>query len=366
MRHLSSATATLGLAAASFATACSITDSSGLDFGETVVTTAISIDLRDALGATPCSDEKGALRSYVATVYDHAGGTQIVTLPSSLPTPCSVGISFRYITPEHTYTADIDAYEARPDEIEPLGGATSGSRHMVPVGGGGGDIIPPRWTSSCGAATAKLHTNVRFSDCSPLEDNGTSSPVTAIVIDPSAALGDLRCASAGGEVTSFDILPETAGLPSITGYPCGTTPLTFNAGIEPGVLYRFRLEARALAGGPIVWGSSCFALAEDGLTAEASCDPIVSTGDIEVSIASLLESAGAKCGEDVATYEAVLAKPAVSVGPVACAEPARFGPLETGSYSIDVRTFNSKGEALQTATCEAMVAPGKTAQATCQ
>jgi hypothetical protein len=364
MRHFSIATAMLGIAAASLATACSTTDSSGLDFGETVTTTAIFIDLRDALGATPCSNEKGALRSYVATVYDHAGGTNIVTLPSSLPTPCSVGISFRYITPEHTYTADIDAYEARPEEIVPLGGVTSGSRHMVPVGGG--DVIPPRWTSSCGAATAKLHTNVRFGDCSPLQDRGASNPTTAIVIDPSAALGALRCAAAGGQVVSFDITPETAGLPSITGIPCGAPPLTFNAGIEPGVLYRFRLDARAETGGPIVWGSACFALAEDGLTAEASCDPIVSTGDIEVSIASLLESAGAKCGEDVATYEAILAKPAVSVGPVPCAEAARFGPLETGTYSIDVRTFNAKGEALQNATCEATVTPGKTAQATCQ
>jgi hypothetical protein len=234
---------------------------------------------------------------------------------------------------------------------------------MVPVDGG--DIIPPRWTSSCGAATAQLHTNVRFSDCSPLEDHGASSPVTAIVIDPSAALGGLGCASAGGQVISFDIIPETAGLPSITNYPCGTPPLTFSAGIEPGVLYRFRLEARAERGGPVVWGSSCFALAEDGLTAEASCDPIVSTGDIEVSIASLLESSGAKCDEDVATFEAILTKPAVSVGPVPCAETARIGPLESGSYAIDVRTFNSKGEALQSATCEATVAPGKTAQATC-
>lgn len=174
------------------------------------------------------------------------------------------------------------------------------------------------------------------------------------------------CASAGGDVVSFDILPEDAALAPITGLPCDSPPIAYSASIEPDTLYRFRLEARSKAGGPIVFGSYCSAIAAGGLVVEATCDPIASSGSIEISLDPILAGAGLSCGVDVSTFEAVLAKPDLSTGHVPCQKSAWIAPLPAGAYSFPVHVYRGDGtEALQI-TCAAEVPPGDTTKATCQ
>lgn len=353
----------VALAAATTMACTSEDSSSDYTYTASVTTTLLSIEPASFIGDARCSNEGGALQSYVVTLFDHTDATHIATLPSSPPTSCSQALAFRFVLPGHVYTAEIDGYDAPTTSVEPAGGAASGSRSVVPVGGD--TELTPRWTASCGAVTASKSAIIPFKSCSELVDHGPA-PATSIVVDPRTSLGDLRCAAAGGEVVTFDITPEGAALPSVTGIPCGGAPITYNAGIKPDEPYTFRVEARAKAGGPVVWGTSCNATPSEGFINTAVCDPLTASGVIEVSINDLLKAAKLACGADaVAAVETVLVDPHLSSGPTPCGAPTRFGPLDPGAYKLTTRALRSDGSIALEATCTADVLPGATTKATC-
>jgi hypothetical protein len=347
------------LAAAGSTAGC--TSEADSDSTATVATTAISVSPSLFLGDVPCSSQGGALQSYVVTVTDLTHPESPVTLPSSPPTACSRDTSFRYITPGRKYIAEIDGYDVPADALAPLGGAGSGGRHMLLKGAG--TAVAPRFTTSCAEEVATLEKNIKFDVCEPLIDHQGAGP-TSIKLDPGASLGGLTCVAAGGEVASFDITPVGSPLPALLGLACGSAPVIFDAGVEAGQVYAFRIEARSAAGGDVLWGASCFALPEAGLVTGASCDLLSATGAIEVSADAVLAT-GVACGTGMpASYEASIKALSLSSAPIPCGKSARFVAIKPGTYEVTLRAGDMSEGGVE-ATCEATVAPGDTAFVTC-
>lgn len=348
--------AAIALAAAGL---CGCPDDSELNEDFTVPTT-IAVDPLGFLGDVPCSETLGAMRSYVATLTDRTDPAALFTLPSSPPTPCSTRVQFRFVVPGHVYTAEIEGYALHAPQLAPLGGPGSGSRHMLDLDGA---PVAPRWRTSCVEAKARDGLTTYVGACEPAEDVGDPG-ATAIRIDPASALDGLRCASSGGEIASFDLLPEGGALPPILGIACPpAAPVVYNVGLTPGRTYRFRVEA-ASPDGP--YGAACRALTIEGLTVTASCDPLSNRGALTLPIADILESAGLTCAPDSAvTYEASLLGDAIGATTLPCSKRVQFAPLAPGSYQAAVEVRGADGAPLATTTCDGDVIAGATTVATC-
>jgi hypothetical protein len=161
-------------------------------------------------GQVPCSNNPGAMRSYVVTLTDTTDGRHPFDLPSSPPTPCSQPVAFRYVISYHQYTAAIDGYARTVSELtsSPYSNPSSGSRTMLnkdPDPTIDKTLAAPRWSSVCQAVIASSAENVNMTDCDPLEDLGGEETTTGILVDARGALGLLACAGAGGTVTAFDV-----------------------------------------------------------------------------------------------------------------------------------------------------------------
>lgn len=360
------------------AAGCSEDETITPDEGSSAATTTVTIDPKTFLGKVPCSGKSGALQSYVVTLIDVTDEAQQVTLGSSDPIPCSRGVRFRFVRAEHKYITEIDGYGVPADALIPSGApppaegqnvdpnntpglAGSGSRHMLLKATKA--LIAPRWTTSCDEVETALGSPNYVGTCATLTDHGSPAP-TSIAVDPSAAIGELGCASDGGEVATIDIKPVGGALPALLGLACGAPPVVFDAGLVAGQLYSFRLEARAEAGGEVRWGSTCFATAEEALSTNAACDPLASTGSIEVDPAALA-AAGLACGGDVKAFEASIAQSGISTGPVSCGESARFLSIDPGTYDVILRQVGPNGPEAFGVTCSAVVEPGLTSKVAC-
>lgn len=357
---------------------CSSDDDITSDVSTSAPVTSVSIDPRAFLGDVPCSSKPGALQSYVVTLVDVTEEARPVTLASSDPIPCSRGARFRFVLSTNKYIAEVDGYDVPADALVPSGTpppaegqtadpdaqqglAGSGSRHMLLKATKA--PIAPRWTTSCDEITTTYGKPNYLETCEPLTDHGSPGP-TSIAVDPKAAFGDLRCVSDGGVIASVDIKPIGAALPSLLGLPCGAAPAVFDAGLVPGQVYSFRIEARAEVGGEVRWGSTCFAAAEEALQTSAACDPLSSTGSIEVDPAALA-AAGLACEGDVKAFEASIAQLGISSGPVPCGESARFLGIDPGLYDVILRQVGPSGPEAFGVTCAAVVEPGVTSKVAC-
>lgn len=325
------------------------------------VPTSISVDPAGFLGDVPCSNAAGAMRSYVATVIDRTDPAALFTLPSSPPTPCSTRVQFRFVVPGHLYSAEIDGYEQRADELTPYGGEGSGSRHLLDAAGA---PVEPRWTTGyCAEVSARESVTTFVGACDPLEDRGVPGS-TVIRVDPSAALGGLRCAADGGDVLSFDVLPEAGGLPPVLGIACPpAAPVVYSAGLASGQTYGFRIEASGFFGHS--YGASCRALTREALAVTATCDPLSDVGALTVPIEEVLQGTGLACAPGgAATYVAALPG-ALETLPLPCTQRAHFNLLEPGSYEITVEVRGADGAPLATVPCTGDVIPGASTLATC-
>jgi hypothetical protein len=250
-----------------------------------VIPTSVAVSPHAFLGSVPCSNQEGALRSYVATLTDvtpldpdvgAAAGTVNFTLPSSPPTPCSENIVFRYVIPGHQYKAVIDGYERYASELTPASYASdltpdkthsSGSRTMMLKADD--TVVPARLTASCDPVTARLDTEVTFTTCSPPTDTG--SVITGVRVEPRATLGLLAC-EGDGRITSFKVTPDDLALASFTGLGCADGVARYTEGIEPGKNYTFTVSALKLDGDEL--SACCSAKAQGGLVVDAICDPL--------------------------------------------------------------------------------------------
>jgi hypothetical protein len=290
------------LLAASLAVACTSSDDTSTNTIESLpLPTSVAVDPAFFLGGVACSDQPGAMRSYVATLTDLGSIGDLgdpnqprptpFVLPSSPAVPCSQRTTFRYVTVDHVYVAEVDGYDVPSGDLVPVAGIASGGRAMQTRDG---MRVEPRWSTACGYGdlgdegglarlAATYDAEVTIGGCDPLADQGGAP--TVILVDPRSALGNLACfatdgtGNVTGTVTRFDILPDDASLPPFVDEPCApdAPAPSYSVGLVGGAEYRFSLVAYEGSTVPSQLGK-CFAVASEGLTVTAVCDPLVPIG----------------------------------------------------------------------------------------
>lgn len=346
--------------------ACETSADTSLLGASTAAITSIYLDPSFFMGDTPCAATPGAMQSYVASIYDTTS-SQVVVLAASPPVSCTAGVTFRQVTVGRKYRIKIDGYHIAATDLEPLGGAGSGSRTMLLKSDPAAGAVSPRWTTYCADVTATQDTQVNASTCVDLTG---PAPTTGIRINSlvamTAATPALACQTKPGEgdIQALHFRPEDLSLPALTDWPCssdGPSPVTYSQLIKAGQTYRFRLEAIAEPGGPVVWGSSCVATAQEGLIVDAACDPLQSRGALDVVIPA------DKCTESGAvTFDvAYQGPPAESIKGVACGKSVRLSPLDPKKQTATIVGYRQGGDVAFEGFCEGIVEPGKAISATC-
>jgi hypothetical protein len=281
-----------GLALLFLASCAATTDTTTLS---AVVPTSLTVDPATFLGGVVCSNQPGALKSYVATLSEATTNHPRIELPSSPPTPCSQAVSFLYVLSGHDYTVVVDGYDQPASALVPCGGAQSGSRFMLPAGTSpnvdcaatliaGAVPATPRWQTACGdVASRPIDEDNVVAKCQhPFDDvAGTTSP--AIIVDPRTALGPLVCANSdadagptNGTITRLDIKADDANLTGYLGLPCDDTAArTYAKNLVPGATYTFHVAAHATNEMPGMpkYVAVCSAVARAGFTVPAVCGP---------------------------------------------------------------------------------------------
>lgn len=254
--------------------------------------TSIKIEPSSFLGSVVCSNQPGALKSYVATLSEIQIGKPATALASSPPVPCSQGMTFLYVQDGSRYTVAIDGYDVPASSLVSCGGSGSGSRYMLPAldapSGPCADAliagkvpVVPRWRTGCGNVATLPSTSDEIASCDvPLADSGTEAPA-GITIDPRSALGMLACVSDGGTVTRFDIVADDPNQTNHLNIDCATfaslDPQTFSytKDLVPGATYTFQIGAHVVGEAPPgpQYTAECSVVARAGFTVPAVCGP---------------------------------------------------------------------------------------------
>jgi len=311
--------------------ACSTSSVTGTTF---TPVTAIVVDPAQFLGGVACIDAPGAMRSYVATLYEvastRAGLVRTRALPSSAPTACFRQVQFQGVRVGAQYVADVDGYDR--DDIVPL---EPGSRTVV-ASGSRTKTVPPRWTTSCGTGPsvigdagrpgsakdggaeasgsarrgidagtpapaealdaacpaqfvtvappsgwtpplngpvcAQAQASLIIQGCAPLQETGVPS-VTGVMVDLfNGALPGGSCTTALGEIATFSVSLRGAPGPSKEASCGGSAELD---GLVDGTSYVLDVMATAMGeAGTETLTTSCFATAIGGVVVPAACDPL--------------------------------------------------------------------------------------------
>ena len=270
--------------------------------------TLVAIAPDDFLGNVPCADAPGAMRRYVATIYDVTpgiggdGGPTEFALPSSGPVPCARQIAFGggFVLQGHRYVADIQGYDRT--DIEPLGSGSS-----VMVNSKTGAVVKPRWTTSCGRGTPSTAGDAGSTDAGSTDaastdagstdaastdaastDAASTDAASTDAASTDAASADAAGAEAGGaDAGSADAspaAPQPTGHPAVaaqyqTVYVRGCAPLAAQqppgvTGISVGIDAAMR-SPLALACGSAAGQIARYRVSLDGSTTaplEAACD----------------------------------------------------------------------------------------------
>jgi hypothetical protein len=351
--------------------------------------TLVEVSPDDFLGDVSCVDAPGAMRRYVATVFDvgpavGAGGessggaenadTTGFAFPSStvvgsdrnaVAIPCTQSVGFSHVVPGNKYRAEVDGYDR--DDLIAL---AAGLRVMVdPLTL---ERVAPRWTTSCGKppVTSRRFIVRRIGGCEPLVDSAEPGG-TLVEVRLDGALGMLECGTADGAVDRFEVIPPGGTAVSAT---CGET-MTLT-GLEPGRA-TLSLPLRAFEAGALepTWGTTCLVEVVQGLTSVATCLPLSSTGVLEVDPLDALAALGLPCeaGAFAELEVAIEAETEVDGGapeplfvpPTACGRALRFQGREVGPATARATARFSDGTRSPAALCTATIAPGETAVATC-
>jgi hypothetical protein len=372
--------------------------------------TLVEVSPAEFLGGIPCVDAPGAMRTYVATVFDvefdetgapvdytlpadqGAGGqggaagnesgdatvdtcpglaarTRGFPLPSSGPVSCKNAIAFARVVEPHRYRAEVHGYEGfGPTE---LGALAPGVPSLVRLDTG--ERVEPRWTISCGdtcPATARSFLSRRVENCTLVADTGSepTGPSSVSVSLTDATLDELACGTGAGEVDHFEVHHGT----TVESVPCGET-LTITDTGSRGTL---ELELLAYeADNPLArWASSCSATLVRGLDVSATCTPLSDRGALAVDPAVALAPLGLDCagllalpGELELRLVDLDGNPVGApryVSPESCSKSTQFAGVKSGLSRARGRLL-AGGSELGRVECSASVIPGTATPAAC-
>jgi hypothetical protein len=329
---------------------CSCTDSGG-GFSGTLRPTVILVDPDEFLGDVACADSPGALRRYVATLVDvtrspTSGRILEVSLPSSDPVSCHLGVAFDRVTGGlsraggNFYVADIQGYDRsdlRPSE--------DGSSIMLTSSG---DVATPRWATSCGRSSRRLPFPVSSAADAGLDASSDADASMEAGLDASAL-------EAGADASPVVDAADTIEPPALVDSAVPMEEASTDAGIGTDVnLYPHAVRA---------------------ITARTirvhHCEPLIdlTPGPANVTAIAITPAralAGLLCGGDggVENYS-VAVKQTGELRSATCSESIVVGDLEPGTeYVFDVRASDAAGASWAT-TCFGVARAGLTITAAC-
>jgi hypothetical protein len=371
--------------------------------GTTVVTTVVhptlvSVTPEDFLGSVPCVDAPGAMRSYVATIwqmgprdapsYDPAVEPQPdwFPLPSSGPIPCTQSVGFARVIPDHRYYAEIRGYD-RPNLVQLLPSVD------VLFDADTGERVVPRWSTQCtrsvrpsttGApasedgevladvfgVTARASTVRTIHGCNELVD-AEPSELKSVSISLDASLGSVRCGEGEDAIARFEVQTPSGEL---IGAACGERVTLED--VAGGALVLPVLAYAAGADEPS-YGTTCTATATRGAAVTASCLPLTDQGAVRVSPPLALAALGLTCADVSSVTLSVLEPSAEDADAEAVSEVRRLRATEcersvsfsglfrgtTARVAVDVMARD--GSAPGTVLCSARVLPSQAVLAEC-
>ena len=346
--------------------------------------TLVQVSPAEFLGSVPCANAEGAMRRYVATVFDlgraplegaegGASGEEAepFALPSSTvdhggdkatPIPCAQNVGFSRIVDGHRYYAEIDGYDR--DDLIALAPGTSILYDPVTS-----ERVDPRWTTTCAAKNPVIGIAgaVRvIGSCEPLED---ASPRTETLVRVSVdgALDGLECGDGEGAVERFEVVGSSGASESAA---CGET-LEFDAADITSSTVTLALHAFEAGASDPKWGTTCTAPVLRGVTTTAACLPLVGDGVLEVDPSEALAALGLTCDES-AFVELTIELPDAEgnpdpryVVPANCDRPVQFAERPAGAGTARAIALLPDGSQTDEAQCTATVIPGDTVRATC-
>jgi hypothetical protein len=348
--------------------------------------TLVEISPDAFLDSVPCLDAPGAMRRYVATVFDvnptgtasssDGGGGESSTdddfaLPSSTidsgdgvarPIPCRQGVAFSRIVPGHRYRAEIDGYDR--DDLQAL---EPGLRILIdPVTS---ERVAKRWAWSCAEktpVTGLAEITRSIGSCELLSDAAPGGETLVEVRVDGALLGlGLECGSEPGAVDRFEVTSPDGTTSSAI---CGEAVVLSE--LEPGRA-TVTLPLRAFQAGlsEPTWGTSCLAQVVEGVTTTATCTPLVDAGALEVDPEDVVAALGLRC-EPLAFVELdveMTDEPpdARRVRPSECGGLMTFQDRAPGAATARATASFTDGSESGAVLCTGTIVPGDTVRATC-
>lgn len=172
--------------------------------GGTTLPTLLRLSPQDFLGGVPCMpDSPGGLREYTVELFEvelagdgGVAGERLVS--TSPPVSCRNAVVFQ-ASSGRFYVADVRGFDrtVAPD-VAP--------RWMASCGRGPDGEGPPRvgaGQAEFGPARASFSSTVPVVGCTPLRELMPGTQATAVAVDITDALGELRCGTGPGNVSSF-------------------------------------------------------------------------------------------------------------------------------------------------------------------
>jgi hypothetical protein len=372
--------------------------------------TLIEVSPSEFLGDIPCVDAPGAMRTYVATVYDvefDSAGAPIdysvpeagdegaedegetpeepsgvdtcpglaargdgFPLPSSGPVSCKNAVAFARVVEPHRYRAEIRGYEGfAPEELGPL---APGVPSLVRLDTG--ERVEPRWTIRCGdvcPASARSFLSRRVEGCELVDDAGgePTGPSSVSVSLDEEDLGELGCGTGTGEIDHFEVRDGGEVVGSV---PCGET-LTITEADSRGTI---ALDVLAYEADNTLarWATTCTATLIQGLDVPATCGRLSDRGAVKLEPEVALAALGTDCAGLAAVPaeleltlrdaegNAVGAPRFIDAG--SCAKTTHFTGVTSGPALVGGRLI-AAGSELGRVACGATVVPGTATAATC-
>lgn len=344
---------------------------------EVVHPTLVAVSPEEFLGSVPCLDAPGAMRRYVATLWDVTGTSadtgdggagsedgaagasfaEPFALPSSGPVPCSEEVGFAFVVTGHRYVASIEGYD-RDDLVQLEPGVP------ILVDPETRARVEPRWTTRCGdenPATSYGSITRIVRGCAPLSDSRPGG-TTAVEVRVEGLLGERSCGEDSGSVARF----EVRGPDGVASAACGeavriTPPTGQTTLVLPVLAFEAGADAPSL-------GTVCTARVVASVVTQASCSRLKNRGTLVVEPSDALAALGSDCtaGFSELKAEVVGEEPVVSkeLDAASCARALEFSDLPLGSASVRFTLRTPSAEPV-TALCTAAIEPGQVVTATC-